>query len=160
MISKEFPDVPPKGLMCLVTKDNTKNVYALSTQSIAPSVGSYATVRIAPALSCLLFPPPPASVQNTRSYAPVCQCCPQKMGQSRAHWALELLQCTCTLHHDVPNVSLRLESCHPPGQASCHPSYNLSSRPAQQACHLRRGPSHPLVLPRCHMAFDGIACPS
>ena len=70
MISKDLPDVPLDGLMCLVSIDNTKQVAALSTRAIAPSVGSYATARAAPALSPALSPlPPSARVRRACSYA-------------------------------------------------------------------------------------------
>ena len=40
--------------MCLASIDNSKHVCALSTRSIAPSVGSYGTAPAAPTLSCAL----------------------------------------------------------------------------------------------------------
>ena len=72
MISKDLPDVPLKGLVCLVFIGQTKQVRALSTCSIAPSVGSYATARAAPALPPALSAlPPPFLACDTHAPTPL-----------------------------------------------------------------------------------------
>ena len=56
--------------MCLGSIDKTKQVSPLSTPSIAPSVGSYASTRAAPALSSVLSPlPSHARAPRACSYA-------------------------------------------------------------------------------------------